>query len=249
VLEPNGTGIIESSSDLQLNATKSLRLADLDSSNYVALKAPDTVASNVTYTMPATGVTTDYFLQTDSSGNLSWAASFLSVSNQTADTNTYYPVITTSTTGKLTAVNTSSGNLSYQPSSGNLSSVRVTVTGNTASTTTATGAVVVTGGVGIGGQLTAATIVETSSITIKENISPIQNALDSIMKLSGVTYDRIDTKEHEAGLIAEWVDEVLPDMVTKDDNGSVVGIKYTKLIAYLIESVKSLKKEIETIKG
>jgi len=103
--------------------------------------------------------------------------------------------------------------------------------------------------VGIGGQMTAASIVETSSITLKENVTPIENALESVMKLSGVTYDRRDTQVHEAGLIAEWVDEVLPDLVTKDADGNAVGIKYSKLSAYLIECVKSLKQEIDALKG
>jgi hypothetical protein len=123
------------------------------------------------------------------------------------------------------------------------------MTDGVASSNTTTGTLVVTGGVGISGQMTASSIVETSSITLKENITPIENALDAILQLSGVTYDRIDTKEHEAGLIAEWVDAVLPDLVTKDDLGNTVGIKYTKLTAYLIESIKTLKQEVDSIKG
>jgi hypothetical protein len=98
------------------------------------------------------------------------------------------------------------------------------------------------------GTFTATAIVESSSITLKENIEPIENALDSILKLSGVTYDRRDTQVHEAGLIAEWVDKVIPELVTKDQNGNAVGIKYSKLSAYLIECVKSLKQEIDELK-
>jgi hypothetical protein len=67
--------------------------------------------------------------------------------------------------------------------------------------------------------------------------------------MTGVTYDRTDTKEHESGLIAEWVNEVTPELVTKDKDGKVIGIKYTKLTAYLIEAVKSLKIEIDQLKG
>ena len=122
-------------------------------------------------------------------------------------------------------------------------------TASTASSSTSTGALVVTGGVGIGGQMTAVSIVETSSITLKENITPIQNALDSILQLKGVTYDRIDNNEHESGLIAEWTEEILPELVTRDADGAVVGIKYTKLTAYLIEAVKTLKQEIDVLKG
>ena len=105
------------------------------------------------------------------------------------------------------------------------------------------------GGVGISGQITAATIVETSSIVFKENITPIENALDTVMKLFGVFYDRKDTKEHEAGLIAEDVYKHAPDLVSLDKDGKPYGIKYTKLGAYLVESIKELKQEINSLKA
>jgi len=98
--------------------------------------------------------------------------------------------------------------------------------------------------VGVSGQLTATTVVETSSIVFKENINPINNALELVMQLMGVTYDRKDNKEHEAGLIAEQVYKIIPDLVSLDADGKPHGIKYTKLGAYLIESIKELKQEI-----
>jgi hypothetical protein len=247
-LEPNGTGIAVVTSDLELRSAKSLRLADTDSSNYLALKAPGTVASNITYTLPGT-LTNNYFLKTDASGVLSWAEAAVTVTNQTSDTATYYPLMTTSTTGTLTAVNTSSTRATFQPSTGTFTSSLIRANGGQASTTTTSGSLVVTGGVGVSGQITAATIVETSSIAFKENVEPIDNALDKIMQLVGVTYDRKDNSEHEAGLIAEDVYKILPDLVSLDESGNPHGIKYTKLGAYLIESIKSLKAEIDRLKG
>ena len=126
----------------------------------------------------------------------------------------------------------------------------VTFTQGTASTTTTSGTLVVTGGVGVSGQLTAATLVETSSIVFKENINPIDNALDAILHLTGVLYDRKDgSAKNEAGLIAEEVNKYIPEIVTKDKDGNPYGIAYTKLTAYLIESIKSLKAEIDDLKG
>lgn len=99
-------------------------------------------------------------------------------------------------------------------------------------------------------QLTATTIVETSSITLKENISPIGGALNSILSLKGVTYDRKDnTTKNEAGMIAEDVYKVLPNLVSLDKNGNPDGINYTKLTAYLVEAVKQLKAELDSLKG
>jgi hypothetical protein len=94
------------------------------------------------------------------------------------------------------------------------------------------------------------TLTETSSIALKENINPIENALASITKLIGVTYDRRDgSTKNEAGLIAEDVDQIIPNVVTKDSAGKPVGINYSRLSAYLIEAVKSLKSEIDELKG
>jgi hypothetical protein len=147
---------------------------------------------------------------------------------------------TLSWTGKSIAVanNTTDSNVNFilfsTVSSGNLVTSRVSSSALTFQPST--------------GTFTATAIVESSSIALKENINPIENALDKILQLSGVTYDRKDTQVHEAGLIAEWVNEVIPDLVTKDTAGNAVGIKYSKLSAYLIECVKSLKQEINDLK-
>lgn len=120
--------------------------------------------------------------------------------------------------------------------------------GNVSSSSTTTGTLIVTGGVGISGQLTVGALVETSSIAYKENVSPIANALNSVLQLTGVTYDRKDgSAVHEAGLIAEEVNKVLPNIISYKD-GKPEGIQYTKIIAYLVEAVKELKSEVENLK-
>lgn len=134
-------------------------------------------------------------------------------------------------------------------SSATKATASVLLTDGVASTTTSTGTLVVTGGVGVSGQVTCTTLVETSSAVYKENITPIENALDLVTKLVGVTYDRKDNHEHEAGLIAEEVYKLAPDLVSLDKNGKPYGIKYTKITAYLIESIKKIKEEIDLIKG
>jgi hypothetical protein len=126
----------------------------------------------------------------------------------------------------------------------------VTSTNSTqGSSATAGQSVLIGGGVGINGTLYTVGLVETSSIVFKENINPIQGALDAILKLTGVTYDRKDTKKHEAGLIAEHVFKHVPELVALDDKGKPYGIHYTKVSAYLIECIKSLQEEIDQLKG
>tara|TARA_R110000868_G_scaffold395214_1_gene666799 strand:+ start:1959 stop:2786 length:828 start_codon:yes stop_codon:yes gene_type:complete len=59
--------------NVQLGGTGALRFADTDNSNYVAFKSPGTVASNVTWTLPAADGTSSQVLSTNGSGTLSWA--------------------------------------------------------------------------------------------------------------------------------------------------------------------------------
>jgi hypothetical protein len=102
----------------------------------------------------------------------------------------------------------------------------------------------------VSGTITCTALTETSSITFKENVDPIQNALNSITKLVGVTYDRKDgSAKQKAGLIAEEVNEVLPNLVQKDADGNAYGIHYTNLIAYLVESIKELNNKIERLES
>lgn len=130
-----------------------------------------------------------------------------------------------------------------------VTSASVLATANTASTSTTTGAIIVTGGVGVGGRVTARELVETSSIQFKENVAPLENALEKILQLSGVIYDRIDKSSFdETGLIAEDVFKVIPNLVTTDDEGNPYGVKYTKLVAYLVEAIKDQQQQINELK-
>jgi hypothetical protein len=63
---------INTSQDITLQAQADLRFADADSSNWVALQAPATVSSNVTWTLPDADGTSGQVLSTDGAGVLSW---------------------------------------------------------------------------------------------------------------------------------------------------------------------------------
>jgi len=69
----SGTTLSLTAGNLVLNAQADLRFADADSSNYVAFQAPSTVASNVTWTLPATDGTIGQALTTNGTGTLAWA--------------------------------------------------------------------------------------------------------------------------------------------------------------------------------
>ena len=251
--------------------------ATANGTNYIAQQAAANMAANYTITWPAAvSGTNGFVLASDTSGNLSWASAGgnIPVSDPGSTATVHYPFFGTASGSLPTSLSPlARTNLAFVPSTGELlhpilsgastnsatltirgtssatkATASVLMTDGVASSTTATGTLVVTGGVGISGQLTATTLVETSSIVFKENVNPIENALELVMQLMGVTYDRKDNKEHEAGLIAEQVYKIIPDLVSLDTNGNPHGIKYTKITAYLIESIKSLKDEITKLK-
>ena len=88
--------------------------------------------------------------------------------------------------------------------------------------------------------ITASSFNSTSSLRYKQNVQPLSNALDIIEKLQGVTFDWKDTGKSDIGLIAEQVNEVLPQFVLKDEDGIPQAVDYGKLTSVLIEAVKEL---------
>ena len=108
-------------SNLTLNAQAEIRLGDSDSSNYVGFKSPGTVASNLIFTLPSADGTSGQALVTDASGNLSFAAAGATISADTSTNTDFLIYFASSTSGALTAVKQDSG-LTYNPSSGSLTS-------------------------------------------------------------------------------------------------------------------------------
>ena len=292
IIDPNGTGITQIVGATQLNAQAELRLADADSSNYIAQKAAGTIASNYTLTWPAAvTAVAGYALTSGTDGTLSWtslASGGVAMTDPGSTATVHYPVFLTNagsiSTSQATGFNNRS-NLSFVPSTGELTATAlnaanhygstsnsgtITIRGTTsatkatasvlmtdgvASSTTATGTLVVTGGVGVSGQITCATLsattlTETSSIVLKENFRSIDNALDTVLQLTGWIYDRKDgSSVNEAGVIAEEVNQIIPNLVKKDAEGNPESVAYTRLVAYLIEAVKQLNTEIRDLKG
>ena len=96
-----------------------------------------------------------------------------------------------------------------------------------------------------------------SDRNLKENIKPIENALDKVSKINGVTFDWKDSwlekhadeslesgiiRKNDTGVIAQEVQEVLPEVVHEREDGTL-GVKYEKMIGLLIESIKELKEQ------
>jgi len=106
------------------------------------------------------------------------------------------------------------------------------------------------GSASFGGTVSAPTFNSTSSRKWKTNITPITNALDTVTKLQGVTFDWNNKDlNNDFGLIAEEVNEILPTVVGKDKDGEISGVDYGRLTAILIEAVKELSAKVKQLEN
>ena len=90
----------------------------------------------------------------------------------------------------------------------------------------------------------------TSSIRWKNDIRPIDEPLEKIMSLRGVyfNWDEEHGGEHDVGMIAEEVGEVLPEIVQYEEDGIyTIGMDYSKLTPLLVEAVKELKTDLDEL--
>jgi len=89
-----------------------------------------------------------------------------------------------------------------------------------------------------------------SSIRQKENIQDIADPLEKIDELNGVYFDWKDSGSRDIGMIAEEVNQVLPEIVVMEEDGIYAkSMDYSKLTPLLVEAVKELKAENEALKN
>tara|TARA_B100000963_G_scaffold299252_1_gene271231 strand:- start:3126 stop:4049 length:924 start_codon:yes stop_codon:yes gene_type:complete len=116
-------------------------------------------------------------------------------------------------------------------------------------------------GVGTSASGTTGEIRATNDITafyssdkrLKDNITPITEPLSKLSQLGGYTFDWIPKEgihSHEGrdvGVIAQEVEEVLPEVTTTRDNG-YKAVKYEKIVPLLIECIKAQQSQIDELK-
>lgn len=89
-----------------------------------------------------------------------------------------------------------------------------------------------------------------SDLRYKEDVRPIENALDKITNLQGVSFRWKDKEddEQQLGVIGQEVEKVFPEVVSTDNQG-YKSVGYSNLVAPLIEAVKELKRENDKLKS
>ena len=86
-----------------------------------------------------------------------------------------------------------------------------------------------------------------SDDTLKTNVQLIDGALGRVQAIRGVTFDRISDGSTSTGVIAQELKAVLPEAVHTDANG-VHSVAYGNITGLLIEAVKELSEQVNSLK-
>ncbi len=103
-----------------------------------------------------------------------------------------------------------------------------------------------------------------SDARLKENVSPLLNALDKVTRLRGVDYNYKHTTEEQTkiasgnmkaektkslGFIAQELEQIVPEAVTTDDRSGYKSVSYDMIIPLLVEAIKEQQKEIKELRA
>ncbi|MEQ9656965.1 tail fiber domain-containing protein, partial [Fulvivirga sp.] len=104
------------------------------------------------------------------------------------------------------------------------------------------------------GNILASGTITPSDIRYKKSIGPLDNVLQNISKLRGVSYyhkvadfpDLGLSEGMQIGVIAQEVEEIYPQLVVTDDKG-YKAVEYSKLTPILLEAIKEQQKIIDSL--
>lgn len=96
----------------------------------------------------------------------------------------------------------------------------------------------------VNGNISAVALISSSDRRLKTDIRPIEG-LDLVLKMQGVRFRWAKNQESDFGVIAQDIEQVLPDAVVTDPNTSLKSVKYQNMVAPLIEAIKELNEKVK----
>jgi hypothetical protein len=163
--------------------------------------------------------------------NLEYTAVFDIVVQSSSD-RLVYPTFASAVGKTYIGINTTG--IVYTPPTGNLG----------IGTTNPTSRLTVSGNVFVSGIITATDFDSASDIRLKENIQKIDNPIDKIIRIEGVTFDWKSNNKSSMGVIAQNIEKVLPELV---NGGESKTVNYNGIIGLLIECVKTQQEQIDEL--
>jgi hypothetical protein len=146
--------------------------------------------------------------------NLTGITAGATLTNDTSTNATWYPTLSSATSGTYTTAYVSNTKLTFNPSTGTLS---------------------------------ATIFTSLSDETQKTNIEKITSAVDLTRQINGVKFDWKENGEKSAGVIAQEVEKIMPEIVHENDDG-IKTVNYNGLVAVLIEALKEQQEQIDELK-
>lgn len=262
IVVSNGTDIVEATNFISttggnLTITGTLTLSALTASTALALNASKQVVSvtntgsgnNVLATDPTLTLTnaTNLPIVGGTTGTLSVARGGTGATDAgTARSNLSVPSTTGSGASGTWAINIS-GNAATA------TSATSATTATTASNANALGGVSAAGyallsGATFSGNINAPAFFYTSDLRVKNNIQDITDALAKVNAMRGVTFDWVNGMGNAVGLIAQEVQQVVPQAVSNQGDG-LMNVAYGNLVAVLIEAIKELSAKVDALEA
>ncbi|MFH1723209.1 MAG: tail fiber domain-containing protein [Elusimicrobiota bacterium] len=109
----------------------------------------------------------------------------------------------------------------------------------------------------VAGSAHASSFPTSSDRRFKTNVQPLENVLDKVKRMQGVSFEWNETYEklgrstgrREIGVIAQDVEDIFPQLVSKWGEGEYRAVDYGRLAVVLIEAIKEQQKQIEELKA
>ncbi len=262
-----GTGVVSGSAQITAGSTTNFATdvkTQLNSNTVVSGSSQITAGSTTGF---ATAVKTQLDANTvvSGSGQINVASTTGDIALGTRTSGNYVASMTAGT-GITVGTATGEGSTPVITNTGvtsNVAGTGVSVSGATGAVTISIGQSVATSasptfaGLTINGAITATgdiTAFFTSDKRHKNTIQNIPNALEKVSKLNGVTWEwnedvnEVTKSTPKTGLIAQEVQEVLPEVVREREDG-FLSLDYSKMVGLLVEAIKEQQSQIEELKS
>jgi hypothetical protein len=91
-------------------------------------------------------------------------------------------------------------------------------------------------------------VIAFSDRRVKENIKTIDNALEKVINLRGVEFNKIGENKKSIGVIAQEVEKILPEVISTDKR-DMKSVAYGNIVGVLIEAIKELSDKIKVLEN
>lgn len=206
-------------------------------SNTVTFDGNTTFSGNSTFNGNATFNGTAFINSISANGTLGTAGQVLT----TNGSDTYWSTVSSNGGGGGTSINLSANITHIEPYYFPMS--------NAASGTWSNGVVSNTNlyFVPATGTLSATIFNSLSDLNYKTDVSKINNSIETLKNIDGVSFRWKETGHKSYGVIAQEVEKIIPEIV--DINNDVKSVNYQALIGFLIEAVKELSEKVEKLEN